>query len=320
MNLDHRLLYAGVFFLAMGATVLVAQAGLLRADDIAAALPLWPFVVIALGGFLLLRRTRFGIAGGMLAAATPGLLFGGLIVAAPGLPVGDCTDHGPVSLETRDGSFGSAGTVDLHLACGDVTIITAAGSGWQTRTGSSGARQPAVSFTADRLTIESMGRRSRFDLSTARDRWFVTLPTDPRLDLTAEVSAGRGTFDLAGARLGDARFTGNAADLSIHLENATVDRLSVDVNAAAASVRLPAGSDLAADITVNAGNVKLCTPDGLGVRIHETGTLAGFSHSGLVKVDGAWETPGYAAAAHHADVSVSANVGSVDVNPEGGCK
>ena len=319
MAIDRRFLNWGTLFITAGTVVLVGQAALVSDADVAAALRFWPVLIIALGVGLLLRRTRFGLAGGMLAAAMPGLLLGGLIVAAPSLPDGCGGELRPSSLVARDGSFSGSATVDLRLACGEVTVVTVPGTGWRTETGNGAGREPVVSASVDRLTVASAtGRHDWF--RGGSDEWRVALPTGSVIDLVADVSAGSGTFDLAGAQLGSARLVVNAGDVRFDLSQATADRVSLDMNAARVRLTLPAASDLTADVSVNAGALSICAPDGLGLRVRETSTLADFSASGLVRANGAWETPGYATAMHQADVSVTTNVGSVDVNPEGGCK
>ena len=148
----------------------------------------------------------------------------------------------------------------------------------------------------------------------------VTLPTNSTLDLDVEVNAGRGRLDLAGARLGDVRLDANAGALNVNLTGATLVRLSMEVNAAKASVRLPATGDFEADFEVNAADMSVCAPPELGLRISQDVVLGSTTYSGLVRNGDGWETPGYSTATSHADVTISVNVGSVDVNPEGGCK
>ena len=72
MNVNRRWLYGGVFFIALGAVLLAGQGDAVDGDVIAQAARLWPILVIALGVGLLLHRTRFSVAGGMIAAAVPG--------------------------------------------------------------------------------------------------------------------------------------------------------------------------------------------------------------------------------------------------------
>lgn len=316
----RRLLYWGVFFIVTGAVVLVAGTSLVSDADVKAALGLWPVLVIALGIGLLLRRTRFDLAGGMLAAATPGLLLGGLIAIAPEIP-GDCTSHQPATTVVRQGTFGTSATVDLRLSCGEMNVVTAPGSAWQAEVGNSRGRVPAVTSDAGRLSVASADRGSALFSRPGDDSWRLTLPTGSRLDVTAEINAGRGFWDLAGARIGNLGLDVNAGEARIDLTRATVSGLSVTLNAASVSLRLPETGDLRGDVTVNAGALRMCAPASLGVRVFDSHrSLASIRHGGLVRNGDAWETPGYATAVHHADVSVTANVGSVDINPEGGCR
>ena len=295
---NRRLLYAGVFLVTAGAAMLLVRGEAVDEEFVIGALRFWPVLVIGLGVGLVLRGTRFRLAGGMLAAAMPGLLLGGLVMAAPDMAT-DCGASKPATFTTRQGSFDGPATVDLSLACGELTVSTTPGSGWEVRAGETSGPAASVHASGDRLTVESSDRSHRFGTPWGGDALVVTLPTDRTLDLAAEVNAGRGRFDLAGARLG---------------------HLSMNVNAATALVRLPATGDFDADFAVNAAELTVCTPADLGLRIHQDAVLGATTWSGLARSGDAWETPGYSMAAHHANVTVSVNVGSVDVSPEGDCK
>ena len=318
MNVNRRFLYWGVFLVSAGAVMLVAQGDAVDSELVTQALRLWPVAVIALGVGLLLRRTRFGLAGGLIAAAMPGLLLGGLVVVAPRLPMG-CGHVRPAPFDTRQGSFGDTGSVELILTCGDLTITTAPGNGWQLETGNTRGADATVEASADRLSVVSSDHGRSFDFFRGGNDWRVALPIASRLDLTAEVNAGRGTFDLAGAQLGDVQLAVNAGDARVDLSGATVTHLSMSVNAAAASLRLPATQDLTADFSVNAASLKVCAPSEVGLRIRQSSVLGSTTVTGLVRDGDRWESPGYSMANHHADVTISVNVGSVDVNPVGGC-
>lgn len=317
--LNRRLLYAGVFLIAAGAVMLIVQGRAVDDELVTQALRLWPIVVIGLGIGLLLRGTRFGVAGGMLAAALPGLLFGGLVMASPDL-MPECRIAEPARYATRQGTFGGAASVDLRLDCGDITVTMAPGGGWRVETGDHGSAAPVVDFAADRLSVWSADQGHRFGSHWGGDAFVVTLPTNSTLDLDVEVNAGPGRFDLAGARLDDVRLKANAGDLNVNLTGATLVRLSMEVNAAKATVRLPATGDFEADFEVNAADMSVCAPPDLALRIRQDVVLGSTTYSGLVRNGDGWETPGYSTATSHADVTISVNVGSVDINPEGGCK
>ncbi len=81
-----------------------------------------------------------------------------------------------------------------------------------------------------------------------------------------------------------------------------------------------AADSFTGDLTANAGSLALCVPDQLALRVRSTAALGSIDVRGLVKRGGAWETPGYDAATNKADLAIEASVGSVTINPEGGCK
>jgi hypothetical protein len=83
MRFDRGLLYTGVFVVAIGSVLVAADAGVIDATRLTDALRLWPLAVIAIGASLVLRRSRFSLPGGMVAAALPGLVLGGAIAIAP---------------------------------------------------------------------------------------------------------------------------------------------------------------------------------------------------------------------------------------------
>ena len=83
MRVKNSYLYWGVFLLALGGAI--AAITYLQPEPAAVVdlLRYWPLVVIAFGVGLVLRRTQFNVAGGMLAAAVPGLLLGSAIAVGP---------------------------------------------------------------------------------------------------------------------------------------------------------------------------------------------------------------------------------------------
>jgi hypothetical protein len=210
--------------------------------------------------------------------------------------------------------------VDLTFACGDLSVITAPGPGWEIQTGDSGATTATVASTPSRLSVASSGAWRALGPVGGGDTWWLSLPTATTLDLAAEINAGRASLDLAGAQLRSASFTVNAGDARVDLSGAAVGQLSMRVNAAAASILLPATQDLTADLSVSAGSLKVCAPSGLGLRVHATTVLASANYGDLVRAGDAWESSRYATANHHVDVTIAATVGSVEINPQGGCQ
>lgn len=85
MRPNRTLLYTGVFLVAIGAAVVAAD--LLSTAALIDVLRLWPVAVIAIGLGIALRRTQFSLAGGVLAAAVPGLILGGAMAVGPRLAI-----------------------------------------------------------------------------------------------------------------------------------------------------------------------------------------------------------------------------------------
>jgi hypothetical protein len=330
MTVRRGLLYTGVFLLAAGGVVLLAQAGTIDAPAVRRAMSLWPLAVIAIGAGLILRRTRVGVPGGLVAALMPGLLFGGMIATIPDLPrlgswaapCGAADGAGTVGVDAgpeRTGTFGTTAKVDLSLACGGLVVTTGPGSTWQF--GATDARRgdAVVSDAPDRLSIRSEDHHRLFDSQGRGSDWRLQLPVDTLLDIDAEMSAGEARLALEGARIGTFRLQLNAGATRLDAAGATVSRLEVEVNAGSVTVLLPATGDMTGALEANAGSIDVCAPAGLGLRVRGESALGTTTFNGLVQVGNAWESSDYASAPFHADLAVSANVGSVVINPEGGC-
>lgn len=321
MTVRRGFLYLGVFLVAAGGVTLLTAAGVLDPDAVLAALAWWPLAIVAIGVGLMLRRTPAAVPGGIIAAATPGLLLGATFAAVPALPT-PCTDLDQPDrvAVTREGAFGGTASVDLSLACGDMTVTTRPGATWRIDARDGADRRTAIKDGADRLVLDSDGRSGRFAWNSGAVDWDVALPTGPVLDLDVEISAGRGRLDLDGARLERLAVNVNAGEARLDLRGAVVPRLDLNVNAAAATVVLAATGNMTGDLDVNAGSLDVCVPDDLGLRVNATSSLGSTTFNGLIRRGDAWETPGYDTAQFRADLSVSASVGSVDVNSEGACK
>ena len=63
----------------------------------------------------------------------------------------------------------------------------------------------------------------------------------------------------------------------------------------------------------------ICAPPGVGLRLTFTGQLRDVSIGDLKETATNWESAGYETAIYHANVSVRADVGGIEINPTGGC-
>ena len=316
--INRTALFVGVSLAVAGTVMLVGLADTTAGDAISQVLRLWPLAIIALGVGLLVRRTRFALLGTVLAASTAGLLLGGVVVAAPNVDA-MCGDGDASAAAPQSGTFVGRATATLQLDCGDLTVAMVDGSGWVLQT-QAGAVAPIVEASSDGLDVRSADQPWYRGFDKAGNDWQVSLPRAVVLDLATELNAGRGDLDLSGAAIGALEVDVNAGEARIDLTSATVETIDVEVNAGAATVLLPAGADLVGELDVAAGAIEICVPPGLGVRIQGDAEFGDTTFNGLVRVGDAWETPDHSTATHRADLSVSAQAGSVVVNPAGGCK
>jgi hypothetical protein len=222
--------------------------------------------------------------------------------------------------DTREGSFGASADVDLTVNCGELEVTTQSGNAWRVDAADGAGRETIVTADTDRLSVTTDRGLRRWSVGDDGVDWQVVLPTTPATDLRAEVNAGRGRFDLDGAHLGDLDLLVNAGRLDVDLTGATLSTLDVELNAGAASLTLPAGASFEGSLDTNAGSLEVCAPAGLGLRVTATNSLGTTQANGLIKRGDAWETPDYATAPFTADLAIDASVGSVIINPEGGCK
>jgi hypothetical protein len=320
MRVGRRALGWGVFFIVVGALVLGAHEGWLDVRSLADFGRFWPLILVAIGIGLILERTAFAPLGSILVAATFGVLVGGALATGPGFSLGCVGDGGGSSGQpatARTGSFaGTTADVRLHLSCGDLTVTTAAGNAW------------SVDGTSDRFAVTS-GPDS-LDLTTSSGTFFlppgrspvragVTVPTAPTVALSLTLDAGNLEADLAGGSFSSVSGTVNAGNGRIDLSSARADSLSLTLNAGNLAIWLPS-TTTQAGITVNAGKIDICVPDGVGLRVSSTEVLASTDYGpGFSRQGDAWVSADWATATQRADVRMTINVGSATVGT-GGCR
>jgi hypothetical protein len=231
MRVNRRLLYFGVFLAAIGGVLVVADLRAVDTATIADALRLWPLAIVAIGVGLVLRRTQFSLAGGMLAAAVPGLIVGGGFAAAPRFAVDCGTDGVPSNVATHEGVFDGPARVSVATGCGVLVVDTAPGAGWMFDAGTAAGRTPAITASARSLSIDA-GRQADWNgFDDELDPWRLTLPTSAIEDLSIVVNAGEGRVSLPDAQIGHLDLTTNAAKTTVDLSEASVTSLTGTVNA-----------------------------------------------------------------------------------------
>ena len=321
MRIDRRFLQWGVFFIALGLLPLGVQAGLLNPAAVADVARIWPVLLIAIGLGLLLARTPYHFVGGLLVAVTFGLIIGGGLAGGVGAIGCVGGGSGATAFPPGRGTFGTKAAVDISVDCGSASLTTAPGSNWGLSGTSDRSRQPRVVSSADLLSIDN--RRGTFlGFGAAKSDWRLQLPTDPTLAIALGLNGATATLDLAGIRLDELQLTTNAGSARIDLSGAaSVGSLDATINAGDVVIALPPTAT-SASVTVNAGHIGFCAPPGVGLTIETSGALAGnnFADRGLSQDGNTWTSPGYASAAIKTDLQVTVNAGSVELDPDGGCK
>jgi hypothetical protein len=325
MHINRGLLGWGVFLIVLGAVPLAVRGGYLDEATVRRAWELWPLILIGIGIGLMLQRTRLAAVGGLVVAITFGLLGGSLLATGISGPFSGCgigvgTGSG-TPFETRTGTFGSEAGVDLELNCGEVTVSPATGTGWSVSGSDADGDGPDLSASANRLRVLAP-ERSGMGFMRGGQRWQVTLPTDPLLDLDLSVNAGSARVDLAGAHVADASVSVNAGDIRMDLSGTQgLGSLSASVNAGSLGLSLPAAS-VTGSVSSNLGSIELCVPSGVGLRFRGADNALSsnnFGDRGLSESDGTWTSSDFASATVRIDLSASASLGSITLNPENGC-
>lgn len=325
MHIRRGFLGWGVFLILAGAIPLAVRAGYISNDQLGRFWNLWPLILIGIGIGLVLSRTRFDFVGGLIVAATVGIMVGGLLSAGVnGFSGGACGSNAATSaFPAKDGMFVSAGQVELQLDCGDLTVGTGQGSAWHLEGTDTKGVGPNIDSSGSSLDIRSRNANGTSFLGFGdRDTWRLTLPTAPELGLDLQLNAGRGTVALGGATLGAVEFQMNAGSATIDLGSvAAIKTIDMQLNAGSLGLTLP-NLSLTGSIQANAGSVEICAPPGAGLRLH-TGEsiIASYNYAGhgLVQDGKTWTTPGFDSAAIRIELDTNANAGSFTLDPEDGC-
>jgi hypothetical protein len=329
VHVNRSLLGWGVFFIVLGAVPLAVRSGVVDESMVGRAWQLWPLLLIGAGIGLVLSRTRVAVVGGLVVAATAGLMLGGLLASGingfAGFPsFGDgftsCIARSDAQpFPDQRGTLTSPATVDIELDCGELDIRSVAGDRWTVSGTGTGGTTPEIDAADARLSIRTAQTRG---LERAGGTWTVELPQGPEtaLDLAVNAGSARATLDDMTLRSVDLRV--NAGSATIDLSGtAGVDRIDGEVNAGSLAVTLPA-RDVTGSLSANAGSLHVCVPPRVDLRIVlEDNALGGnnFGDAGLVQDGNTWTSAGFGSASATIVLTARANLGSIELNPEAGC-
>ncbi len=320
MNVRRRYLNFGVFLLCVGAVPLAVQTGLLNAGGASDIARLWPLILIGIGLGIIVRLSSFQALGGVVVAATVGLLIGSALAGGAAGAVGCIGGPASGSTVTRSGSFTdplSPGQVSIDLSCADLTSSQGSTNDWTVQATTD---QPPTINADGELRLTS-SRNVPF--SSGRENWIVTLPNQlSTVYFTLNASSANLTFGPGALALlsldlnaGDAHLNLGQADLSHGPLNATL-------NAASATIILPtSGTGATGTLHLNASSLNLCADPGLALHISYDGTLSSdnFAAAGLTTDGHNWTTPNADLQRPNVYLDLSANVSSISLDRSGGC-
>jgi hypothetical protein len=329
MRIDRSFVGWGLFFIVVGAIPLAVRGGALTADQVLDWWRFWPLILVGVGLAIILRRTPLEALGGWLVAITSGAMLGSLlatgVIGIGGFSADFCGQaERAVSFPSQSGAFVDRATVELDLDCGDVSVTTQAGNGWSVEGEDRTPGGPEIRPDQASLAVRSSeGERGPLDLIGRHTSWRVGLPTEPRLDVEAQVNAGSSRFDLNGANLEMMGLELNAGSAFIDLASArAVGGINIEMNAGSLVLALPATSTTGS-IEINAGSVEMCAPPGVALRIQTNDSFVtsfDYEDQGLIHDGNVWVSPDFDTAAQRIDLVTEGTAGSFELNPEEGCR
>jgi hypothetical protein len=329
LHVNRGLLGWGVFFIALGAVPLAVQAGSLDTATARRAWELWPLILIGIGLGLALRDTPLASLGNIVVGVTFGLMGGGLIVGGLGsAPVAFCGTAGNTGAQADGhkvtGTLSGETSVNLSVDCGSLSLVAQPGNGWSIAWPADSSHDPQVLASSEGKLRVELGTRHGFGVGGPAAHWDMQLPTDPTIDLAISVNAGSATASLGGAHLSSVSTSVNAGDAKIDLTGASgPTSITGSANAGSLSIALPEPSaTLTGSLSANAGSVRICAPAGTPLRIRVGDEPLGsnnFAQRGLTQNGSVWTRGPWDTATSRIDLSVSANLGSITLDPEDGC-
>ena len=319
MRVRRGLLFWGLFLIPLGAITLAVRAGFLDSDQFVEAWRLWPLILIGIGVAILFARSRAAIAGTVIVALLLGTLSGAAIAAGPAWigVLSDCAigaRPADAHLE-RSGTLAADATVRFEIRCGSLAVNPTSAAEWRLDAAYRGSA-PLVTASSDRLEV-----RAPDGGGARREDWTIVLPVTMAGSIGLTANAATATLALGAMHLGRLDATMNAGDLRIDGSEAAIDELHLTMNAGRA--RIVVGSaTLRGDLSVNAGAIDLCVPDGVGLRFVVTDQLT-FGHNladrGLVRAGQVW-TRTASGGSPVVDLQLDGNASGFSLNPVGGCR
>lgn len=319
MRIDRHFLGWGVFFLVLGLVPLSVQLGWIPRDAVTGLWRLWPLFLVAGGLGLVLRRTRLEGLGGVLAAATGGLLLGGLLATGVGIGIACGPPSDATTVADRSGALDPGSGVDVDVSCTRLAGSTADGTEWRVAWGPSGGNAPRIDAAPARLVVRSPAGGGTVVSGLTGGLVDVRLPRAAVGSLRLQVNAGSAVLPLDGLVLDAVTVQSNAGDVRVDLGASTASSIQADVNVGSLRLGLPAAPVRSVQLHANLATLVICAPPQLGLRLVTSGGLAAWDLPGLTRVGDTYTSPGFSESAG-TTVVVSGNLSRVGLDRGGGCR
>jgi hypothetical protein len=309
----------GVFFIVFGLVPLAVRLGWVSGANLSSAWQLWPLFLVGAGVGLVLRKTPFEPVGGLIVAATGGLMLGSVLAVGPSIGVACAPASSQATVASESGTLGPGAAIALQATCARATASAGPGETWTVAWGPAGDDRPAIDASTSRLSVTGPSGPGKIVIPGAGAAWDVTVPAAVTRRLTAEVDAGSVDMPLDGLTLDAATVRVNAGGMRADFGGSSVARLDGEVNLGTLRVGLPAGGGTDGRLSANLATVVLCAPEGLPLRVYTSGGLASFDLPGMTKSGEMYQTAGFPASGG-ATLRVEANLGSVRLEWGGTCR
>jgi len=320
MRISRRFLDWGVFFIAFGLVPLAVQLGWVDRSAVADLWRLWPLILVGAGVGLLLSRTRLEALGGVIVAATCGLLLGGILTAGANLGTICGPGGGGTTVASRSGTLEPGAAVNIELSCGRLSVGTASGNAWKVAWGPTEKDEPTIQGSGAALRVRGPEGTVTVFPGTSGSIWDVSLPQGSVTRLNIGLNAASATLPLDGLFLGGVNIQANAADARVDLGSATASTVNAQVNVGSLRLGLPATGPTTGAIEANLSSIVLCAPPGLPLRIVTKASLAGVDLPGLTRIgDDVYQSDDWNPATG-AQLRVQVNLGSLKLERGGTCR
>lgn len=302
-----------VFWISVGAIILLANLGIVQWDLWDLAIRFWPVLIIVAGLDIILSRYVQNVWGILLSLIlVVGMLLGILWYAEVYSPVGKA-----VQSETVTQPIGNATRANIHLspATGSIRVHSVTTGkdlvSGNTYTNASEQVEHTASSSGNVITYSLT---SRGFTSSGSNSNITIFPGWGYSDRNHNPSWNIGLNAAVPMDLG---FTLGAGNANLDLTSLQLSKLSVQVAVGQSTITLPSNGNFSASIDNAIGQTILVIPQNTPVRIEASHGIASYSYpSGYSRQDDVLTSANYSESPQHINVQINQAIGSLVIrNP-----